>query len=82
MRLFIDKAWGYGDSNPDHYFLAPNYRMTELQGAVALAQLRKLAGVAERRIRTADRLRAAIDGLPGVASEATGSMRRRAAICR
>jgi dTDP-4-amino-4,6-dideoxygalactose transaminase len=37
--LFTDKAWGYGDPNPDHYFLAPNYRMTELVGAVALAQL-------------------------------------------
>jgi dTDP-4-amino-4,6-dideoxygalactose transaminase len=33
MRLFSDKAWGYGDSDPDHYFLALNYRMTELQGA-------------------------------------------------
>ena len=28
IRLFIDKAWGYGDPNPDHYFLALNYRMT------------------------------------------------------
>ena len=42
MRLFIDKAWGYGDEKPDHYFAALNARMTELQGAVALAQLRKL----------------------------------------
>src|SRR4029077_7325439 len=23
IRLFHDKAWGYGDPNPDHYFLAP-----------------------------------------------------------
>src|SRR5262249_32808212 len=30
MVLFSDKAWGYGDPKPDHYFLAPNYRMTEL----------------------------------------------------
>ena len=42
VRLFIDKAWGYGDPAPDHYFLALNYRMSELQGAVALAQLGKL----------------------------------------
>ena len=35
--------------NPDHEFLALNYRMTELQGAVAIAQLDKLeAGVAQR----------------------------------
>ena len=45
MFLFINKAWGYGDPKPDHYFLALNYRMTELQGAVAVAQLDKLDGV-------------------------------------
>ena len=42
MTLFSDKAWGYGDPKPDHYFLALNYRMTDLQGAVARAQLAKL----------------------------------------
>lgn len=68
MRLFIDKAWGYGDPKPDHYFLALNYRMTELQGAVALAQLRKVESVVERRIRTADQLRDSIADLPGVSS--------------
>lgn len=56
MFLFVNKAWGYGDSNPDHYFLAPNYRLTELQGAVAVAQLDKLDSVVERRHRTATRL--------------------------
>ncbi len=66
--LFTDKAWGYGDPNPDHYFLAPNYRMTELQGAVALAQLDKLDGMIRRRIEMADRLTAAIAGLSGVAT--------------
>ena len=35
MYLFINKAWGYGDANPDHYFASLNYRMTELQAAVA-----------------------------------------------
>ena len=47
--LFINKAWGYGDSQPDHYFLALNYRMSELVGSVACAQLRKLPGVVARR---------------------------------
>ncbi|HZN43787.1 MAG TPA: DegT/DnrJ/EryC1/StrS family aminotransferase, partial [Nitrospiraceae bacterium] len=42
MYLLINKAWGYGDPNPDHYFLALNYRLSELQGAVAVAQLAKL----------------------------------------
>ena len=55
MTLFSDKAWGYGDPKPDHYFLALNYRMTDLQGAVARAQLAKLDGVVARRQRTAAR---------------------------
>ncbi len=53
MFLFVNKAWGYGDAKPDHYFLAPNYRMTELQGAVLVPQLAKLPGVVERRHKTA-----------------------------
>lgn len=64
----MDKAWGYGDPKPDHYFLAPNYRMTELQGAVALAQLDKVDWVVENRIRTAQMLNGMIQGVPGVDS--------------
>lgn len=53
--LFVNKAWGYGDQKPDHYFPALNYRMTELQGAVACAQLPKLDEViAHRRMIAAD----------------------------
>lgn len=66
VRLFSDKAWGYGDPNPDHYFLALNYRMTDLQGAVARAQLAKLAGVVDRRRATAERLTAMIADVPGL----------------
>lgn len=66
MFLFINKAWGYGDPNPDHYFLALNYRISELQGAVALAQLDKLGEVVERRIRMADMLTQRIADLPGL----------------
>ena len=51
MYQFINKAWGYGDSNPDHTFLALNYRMTELQGAVAVAQLEKLHDTVQRRVQ-------------------------------
>ena len=65
MWLFVDKAWGYGDPKPDHYFLALNYRMTELQGAVALAQLDKIDTVVESRIRTAQMLTALIADVPG-----------------
>jgi len=66
MRLFIDKAWGYGDPKPDHYFLAMNYRMTELVGAVALAQFEKLPAMIRQRVEMADRLSRRIEGIPGV----------------
>lgn len=64
--LFVDKAWGYGDPNPDHYFLALNYRMTELQGAVALAQLEKVDGVVYNRRKTAHLLTEMLLQVPGV----------------
>ena len=66
MWLFVDKAWGYGDPKPDHYFLALNYRMTELQGAVALAQIDKVKDVVKKRIEAADKLTALIAGVEGV----------------
>jgi perosamine synthetase len=51
LRLATDKAY---DRSPgvavrDPKFMANNYRMTELQGAVALAQLRKLDSIVKRR---------------------------------
>ena len=68
MFLFINKAWGYGDPQPDHYFLALNYRMTELQGAVAVAQLDKLEDAVDRRIALAEELTATLAGLPGIST--------------
>jgi dTDP-4-amino-4,6-dideoxygalactose transaminase len=66
MYLFINKAWGYGDANPDHYFLAPNYRLNELTAAVAVAQLEKLnASVANRRSAAA-LMHEMIADLPGI----------------
>ncbi len=51
LRLATDKSY---DRSPDALsrqatFLAGNYRMTELQGAVAIAQLRKLPSIIDRR---------------------------------
>jgi perosamine synthetase len=66
MFLFINKAWGYGDPAPDHTFLALNSRMSELQGAVALAQLPKLSPFVEKRIANAAWLSKALSGLPGI----------------
>jgi dTDP-4-amino-4,6-dideoxygalactose transaminase len=65
-RLFSDKAWGYGDPEPDHYFLALNYRMTDLQGAVARAQLGKLDAVVASRQRSAARLTALLERSDGL----------------
>ncbi len=56
--LFTDKAWPrvkLGDAR-GHLFLGMNYRMNELTGAVALAQLGKLKTIVLRRRETAHRL--------------------------
>jgi dTDP-4-amino-4,6-dideoxygalactose transaminase len=66
MTLFSDKAWGYGDPDPDHYFLALNYRMTDLQGAVARAQLAKLGDVVARRQEAATALDERLAGIEGL----------------
>jgi dTDP-4-amino-4,6-dideoxygalactose transaminase len=66
LRLFIDKAWGYGDPKPDHYFAALNSRMTELQGAVALAQLGKLSFSVAQRQAMAGLLSDALSGVAGI----------------
>ncbi len=68
MFLFINKAWGYGDPAPDHYFLALNSRMSELQGAVAVAQLGKLEASVEARRQRAARLTAKLAGALGIAT--------------
>jgi perosamine synthetase len=68
MNLFINKAWGYRDANPDHEFLALNYRMSELQGAVAVAQLAKLEPAVQKRIAAAESLTGKLVGLPGIES--------------
>lgn len=64
--LFINKAWGYGDAKPDHYFLALNYRMSELQGAVAWAQLPKLNWSVEQRRTAAAKLTSLLQGVSGI----------------
>ncbi|NUR72569.1 MAG: DegT/DnrJ/EryC1/StrS family aminotransferase [Hamadaea sp.] len=63
MRLFADKGWPR-DVGRHHVSFGLNYRMTELAGAVARAQLAKLPGVLADRRRTARRLLDAIGGLP------------------
>jgi perosamine synthetase len=68
MRLFRDKGWttepGWGRKS--YEFLAPNYRMTELQAAVGLAQLEKVAAAVERRHALGSLLSERIRDLPGI----------------
>jgi dTDP-4-amino-4,6-dideoxygalactose transaminase len=66
IYLFINKAWGYGDPQPDHYFLALNYRMSELCGSVAGAQLEKLPGIVRRRRELAAVLTEQLRGVEGI----------------
>lgn len=66
MFLYINKAWGYGDANADHYFMALNYRMSELQAAVALGQLEKLEDCVANRTRTAGQLTEMLKGIEGI----------------
>ena len=72
MRLFSDKGWPRDTGERTYLFLAANYRMSELQAAVALAQLGKLDGVVQRRRHQAARLAAAIADLDGVRTAPSG----------
>jgi len=66
VRTYVNKSWPYGQANPDHRSLALNYRLTELQGAVALGQLAKLpANLATRRAIAAE-LDAALKDVEGI----------------
>lgn len=65
--FFQDKGWARAAFGPRAYrFLAPNYRMPELSGAIGLAQLRKLPGIVQRRRELGDRLTAAIRDVTGI----------------
>lgn len=56
VRMFVNKAWDAASARPDHRFMALNYRMSELQGAVASAQLAKVEAGVQNRIATAGAL--------------------------
>lgn len=68
-RLFTDKAWPRETKSLGScrfLFLAQNYRMSELAGAVALAQLSKVRDTVARRRASAERLTALLADVPGV----------------
>jgi len=66
VKLFVDKCYFRDGRKRNPYFLAPNYQMTELQGAVALAQLDKIVGIVETRGRLGMKLIAGLRGIPGI----------------
>jgi dTDP-4-amino-4,6-dideoxygalactose transaminase/predicted dehydrogenase len=67
MKLFADKGYarkGWGARA--YLFHAPNYRMTELVGAVGLAQLGKVRGVIEKRRELGEYLTSLLSQINGV----------------
>jgi perosamine synthetase len=66
-KLFMDKGWPREPGVPREYlFLGMNYRMNELTGAVASAQIKKVRGTVEKRRRIADAITKLIKDAPGV----------------
>jgi len=66
VQLFLDKGYARDGSGRRPPFLAFNYRPSELHGAVAIAQLRKLPGLVAQRNRLGNRLTEQIKGVRGL----------------
>lgn len=62
----IDKCYDRLTGTRSVFFVAPNYRITELQSAVAIAQLGKLKRIISKRHRLGERLTAGLKGIPGI----------------
>jgi len=76
--LFLDKCFQREEGIRNPFFLAPNYQMTELQGAVALAQLDRVQAIVESRNRLGTRLTRLLSEVPGVSPQAVPQGRRHA----
>lgn len=64
--LFADKWYDRSGTERTLDYLAPNYRMSELVGAVGRAQLKKLASIIEHRRRIAAKWDKVVDKVPGL----------------
>ncbi len=65
-RLFADKAWPRDEEERYSLFLGQNYRLNELEGAVALVGLRRLDQNVAARRRAVERIYERVAGVPGV----------------
>src|ERR1700722_14815024 len=68
--LFLDKCYQREEKIRNPFFLAPNYQMTELQGAVALAQLERVREIVETRNRLGTRLNTLLGRVSGITPQA------------
>lgn len=66
LQLFSDKAYHRDGTPHDPAFLAPNYRFTELQAAVGIAQIAKLPKIVAQRHAIGERFTQRIAKLPGL----------------
>ena len=73
-RLFADKGWDRTGADRGHLFLGMNYRISELQSAVALAQLGKLKERVARRRALGDKLSEMLAGIPGLRAAPTSAV--------
>lgn len=67
---FADKNYNRFGSTPQELrnipYIAPNYRMSELQGAVALAQLDRIEGICQRRNDIGEAITHGIEHIDGI----------------
>ncbi|HVS64764.1 MAG TPA: DegT/DnrJ/EryC1/StrS family aminotransferase [Thermoanaerobaculia bacterium] len=66
LSLCINQAFEIGEERPDCRFLALQSRMTELQAAVAVAQLEKMQRLVTERMARAAQLSAQLEEVPGI----------------
>ena len=67
-HMFADKCYDRigSDVKKNVPYLAPNYRMSELVGAVGLAQVEKVEDICAKRHVYGDKLNAALQDIPGL----------------
>ncbi len=66
LQKFGDKGYDRVKGTRSPEFLAPNYRMSEPQAAVAAAQMQRLTGIADQRNRLGTLLTSEISDLDGI----------------